>query len=394
MDLIDRIIDDPLFYRWVFDPDECTTKVWEDFMRQNPHYVDQLLALKEKLNQIHIAHKKLKEKEKQELARNIIRQTIEKRSPKIRAWYINSLRYAAIILFAFGVGGTLSYFIFHDSGNFIVAPEMNSLSQISVPMLILPEGESVDLEEKESKIDYSEKGKILLNGNKVISAEKETTENKINQVVIPYGNRSEITLSDNTVVHINAGSRLVYPSHFDTNKREVYLFGEAFFSVVEDAKHPFVVHTSDISVQVLGTKFNLCAYPEDNIIQAVLAEGSISLRKKDAGLFEDDIVLHPNQMASYSKTDQNVQVKDVDVSFYTLWKDGVIKFSNTDLNRVLKRIERFYNVRFIYENPFDAGIKISGKLNLKEEKEEVFGYISKVALVKIEHDKGNKYTIR
>lgn len=394
MNLIDRIIDDPLFYSWVFEPDDHTNSIWDDFMRKNPDYANQVMDLKRKLNQLHIVNKKLEEKEKRELARRILLETIEKNSPKQRTLYANFFRYAAIILLAFGVGGTLSYFIFRDSGEFIVSPDMNALSQISVPMLILPEGESVDLEEKDSKIDYSEKGKILLNGNKVISSKKEKNESKINQVVIPYGNRSEITLSDNTVVHLNAGSRLVYPSNFNGNKREVYLFGEAFFDVTKDARHPFIVHASDISIQVLGTKFNVCAYPEDNLIQAVLEEGEISIRRKDAGMFEDDILLHSNQLASYSKKDQNVRVSNVDVSYYSVWKDGIIKFSNYDLNRVLKRVERFYNVNFSYENPFDAETRISGKLNLKEEKEEVFEYISRVALINIEHDKGNRYIIK
>ncbi len=393
MNLIDEIIDDPLFYRWVFEPDDHVNRVWSEFMREHPDAVDDLLALKQKLEQVHVVNRKLKAREKEQLARRILLQTIKKRSVKPKTGFRTFLQYAAIILLAFGVGGTVSYFIFHDSEMFIVPPEMQSLSQISVPTLILPQGESVALEAEESKIDYSKKGMITLNGSKVIATEPAEDENNINQVVIPYGSRSVIQLSDSTMVYLNAGSRLVYPSHFEGNRREVCLFGEAFFSVAKDKAHPFIVHTADLSVQVHGTKFNVCAYPDENIVQTVLTEGLVSLRPKNAGLFDEDIVLHPNQMASYSKESKAVRVQNVDVSYYTVWTQGVIKFSNQDLNRVLKRVERFYNISFSYSNPFDAETKISGKLNLKKEKEEVFEYISRVAQIEIEPINGNRYRI-
>ncbi len=394
MKLIDRIIDDPLFYRWVFNPDVYTNRIWEDFMRENPDYADEIINLKNRLSQIQIVNKQLLQEEKEQLAHRILLETIDKTTQKKEMWHVKFLRYAAVILFAFGVGGVVSYFIFHDSERPIVLPEMNVLSQMSGPMLILPEGESVDLGEKESRIDYSNEGTILLNGSRVLKSGANTAPSKINQVVIPYGNRSEITLNDSTVVYLNAGSRLVYPSTFEGENREVYLFGEAFFDVAKDTKHPFVVHTSDISIRVLGTKFNISAYPEDNVIQTVLEEGEVSIRRKDAGLFERDIVLHPNELASYSRKDKNVRITEVDISYYTLWKDGVIKFSNSDLNRVLKHLERYYRVQFRFENPFNADIKISGKLSLKEKKEEVFEYISRVALIDIEYDKGNQYVIK
>jgi len=394
MNLIDEIIDDPLFYRWVFEPDDYSNNVWNEFMRKNPEVVDQLLELRQKLEQVQVVNRKLEAKDKEQLARNILLQTIGEKAPRKKSLYIPFLRYAAVILVAFGVGGLVSYLVFHDTDAFLIPPEMNSLSQVTVPMLILPEGESVELEEEESKIDYSKNGSITLNGEKVVASTRQEEESQINQVVIPYGSRSEIKLSDNTIVYLNAGSRLIYPSHFDGNKREVYLFGEAFFCVSKDDKHPFVVHTSDISVLVHGTKFNVCAYPEDNIVQTVLAEGAIALRPKAAGLFDEDIELQPNQMASYSKKNKAVRVHNVDASYYTVWTEGILKFSNQDLNRVLKRVERFYNITFTYANPFDAETKISGKLNLKEEKEEVFEYISRVAQIKIEPINGNRYRIK
>ena len=394
MNLIERIIDDPLFYRWVFNPDDYTNQLWDSFIVENPEFAEEIMDLKNRLLQIQIADVRLKDREKRRIAKNILLNTIDKKSIRKQNTFTLLFKYAAIAIIFFSMGGSLVYFYFQNKNLGINISEVHNLSQISRPTLILPEGKNVDLYEKDSKLDYSQGGKIIVNDKQVIESKRKSRESKINQLIIPYGNRSKITLSDNSVVHLNAGSRLFYPSEFNDSKREVLLFGEAFFEVAEDKEHPFVVKTTDLSIQVLGTKFNVSAYPEDNVIQAVLTEGKISLRRNDASMFEDDIIVMPDQMAWFNKTSQKTNIRKVDVSYYTLWKDELVKFSNEDLSRVIKQLERFYNISFSFENPLDGSIKITGKLNLKEEKEEVFEYISRVALVKIEKDKGNRYIIK
>lgn len=394
MNLIERIIDDPLFYRWVFNPDDQTNQHWDDFILENPEYADEIMDFKARLFQIQIANAKLNDKEKRRIAKNILLNTIEKKSIRKQNTYTLLFKYAAVAIIFFSMGGSLVYFYFQTRIRDFNISGIQNFSQISTPTLILPEGKNVDLYEKDSKLDYSQNGKIIVNDKQVIESTKKVRENKINQLIIPYGNRSKITLSDNSVVHLNAGSRLFYPSEFSDSKREVLLFGEAFFEISEDKDHPFVVKTSDLSIQVLGTKFNVSAYPEDNVIQTVLTEGKISLRRNDASIFEDDIIVMPDQMAWYNKKSQKTNIRKVDVSYYTLWKDELVKFSNEDLSRVIKQLERFYNITFSFKNPLDGSIKITGKLNLKEEKEEVFEYISRVALVEIEKDKANRYIIK
>jgi len=195
-------------------------------------------------------------------------------------------------------------------------------------------------------------------------------------------------------VWLNAGSRLIYPASFNDDKREVHLFGEAFFDVTPDSERPFIVKTTDLAIRVLGTKFNLCAYPDDNTIQAVLTEGKISLKRNDAALFESDVIILPEQMAMFNKTSQTTKVRTVDTSYFTLWKDGLLKFTDEDLSRVVKKIERFYNISIVFNDPLDGSIIINGKLDLQEDKEEVFKYISKVAFIEISKERGNKYRIK
>ena len=216
----------------------------------------------------------------------------------------------------------------------------------------------------------------------------------MNQLVIPYGNQSRIVLSDNTVVWLNAGSRLVYPTQFNKKTREVVLFGEAYFDVTKNPDKPFIVKTSNLDVKVLGTKFNISAYAEDNAIQTVLKEGSVVVKRKGAGIFEKEVVLTPNQMASFDKNTGNTKIQEVDANYFTLWTKGLISFDEIDFVRVTKKLERFYNISINFSDPQKEIIRISGKLDLKRNRKEVMEYLEKVSLSSFEQVNENQYIIK
>jgi transmembrane sensor len=159
----------------------------------------------------------------------------------------------------------------------------------------------------------------------------------MNTLVIPYGSRSTINLADGTKVWLNAGSRLIYPSRFVDKTREVFLVGEAYFDVQENEKQPFVVKTSDVLVEVLGTKFNVTAYPEDFAVQTVLAEGSVEIKSAGAGRREKGLILEPGYLAYFNKKTQETRTQKVNVDEYTLWTSGLFSFTNTDFNRITKK---------------------------------------------------------
>jgi ferric-dicitrate binding protein FerR (iron transport regulator) len=201
-------------------------------------------------------------------------------------------------------------------------------------------------------------------------------------------------LGDSTVVTLNAGSRLIFPSFFTGKTREVTLLGEAFFIVTKNREMPFVVKAGSLDIKVLGTEFNISAYPEENIIQTVLKEGSVSVRKNTAGIFEKELYLKPSQMAVYDKNAGETEISEVDVEEYTIWTQGILRFDQMDLSRIIKRMERYYNLRIDYENPLDGTIKISGKLDLARDKDEVFEYLAKVSGNRIEKTSDKSYIIR
>jgi ferric-dicitrate binding protein FerR (iron transport regulator) len=196
------------------------------------------------------------------------------------------------------------------------------------------------------------------------------------------------------VVWLNAGSRLIYPSAFSGNSREVILFGEAFFDVARNENNPFVVKTSSLEVIVLGTKFNISAYPEDNVIQTVLKEGSVSIRRNGSGFFENDLILTPNQMASFDKTTQDSKVSLVDAGAFIIWTEGLLRFDDLEMCRILKSVERYYNIHIQYADPMVGSQRITGKLDLNNEVEQVFEYITKVSSVRFTKIDENNYQIK
>ncbi len=161
--------------------------------------------------------------------------------------------------------------------------------------------------------------------------------------VTPYGVKTKIVLSDSTVVYLNAGTHIKYPSQFKGKTREVSLSGEAYFEVYRDQKHPFIVKTSDVSIKVLGTHFNVKTFPEEDLFEASLLEGSISLSlnksKKD-----EMVYLKPNQKASYKKSMAQISVQKVNAELDASWKDGKFYFNNEYLPSILRALERNYNV--------------------------------------------------
>ena len=165
--------------------------------------------------------------------------------------------------------------------------------------------------------------------------------------MIPRGGEYSLTLSDGTVVYMNADSKLRFPVKFDRNLRMVELEGEAYFKVQRNEKVPFIVKTSQISVQVLGTEFNVSAYAEDLVIQTTLVSGAVKVFSEDE---KESVILRPGEQAEFSRITHEIQLETVDVSYVTAWKDGRLRFQEKPLFEIMKNVARWYDVEIIYED--------------------------------------------
>jgi len=191
------------------------------------------------------------------------------------------------------------------------------------------------------------------NGNKIVY-DTETTAEKLvyNTLKIPYGKRFELQLSDGTIVHLNSGTTLKYPVKFIAGEnRQVFLDGEAFFDVTKDKTHPFVVNADNLNVRVLGTHFNVSNYPEDNLTDVVLVEGSVGLYTANEKFnAEKNTILKPGFKGSFSKINNQIKTKAVVTDVYTAWIKGGLTFREMTFKDISKKLERHYNVTIVNQN--------------------------------------------
>jgi ferric-dicitrate binding protein FerR (iron transport regulator) len=306
----------------------------------------------------------------------------------------NLLKYAAAIILFVGAGSLL-YFsrsTTNDSHLAVSDPDSSEdfVNNESDALLILSDGITVPISTKESTIEYSADGsQIKVNSTRAVDQSK--GNGGLNKMIVPYGKRSTITLSDGTKVALNSGSTLIFPPVFDGNAREVQLMGEGFFDVTHDKVKPFYVLTDAFKMKVYGTKFNIQAYKQDNASCVILVEGKVSIQNHQ-GSQDSEVFLAPNQRGIVVDGSNNVQIEDVEnVEMYTSWTEGYLTFADEDITRLIKQISRYYNVdiEIATTNKLD---KIYGKLDLKEDIEKVLDGISFISNTRYRKI-GNKYEI-
>jgi len=311
---------------------------------------------------------------------------VTKRSREIR---LNLLKYTAVAFLVIGSG----FFTLFLSQNKSAIDKFASSQNIPVGKevsLVMSDGEQIHINNKESKIQYSHLGTSILIDD-TIQLEQNNDTYSYNQMIVPYGKRSYLLLSDGTKVWINSGSRLVYAPQFTGDTREVFLEGEAYFEVAKDASKPFYVRTDAFTINVLGTKFNVKAYKDDKEYATVLVEGKVSMKVQDQ-FFSKDVIVAPNQKMTLMKGQSDFQRSNVDdTGFYTNWIYGYLEFKNANLSDVLKSIQRYYNIDIELNTKGQSSI-VSGKLDLKSEPDRVLtglGLLSHTNIIKSD----NKYVV-
>ena len=186
-----------------------------------------------------------------------------------------------------------------------------------------------------------------------------------NVLYVPYGKRAELLLSDGTMIYLNSGSTLIYPSCFTTRRREVYLDGEAYFDVSKDESRAFVVKTLYRSVEVLGTKFNVSVDREFQTFETMLVNGSVMI-KGDA----TDELLRPDQYYIFSDQTKIEEVRTVDATCYTSWVENRLQFKKEKLYKAIRKLEKTYDIRIELMDRQYLNYQVSGQLNLRNSAEE------------------------
>lgn len=312
--------------------------------------------------------------------RNILLKKIRQdKSLQIRKRVYSSLKYAAIVILIISLG-------------ILVYEDFNSNNQIDN---LIPQKESIALELENGEIKYFDDDDNLelldpdgnpigtKKGNKLIYNKHPKLDKIVyNVLTVPYGERIEIVLSDGTSIYLNSGSSLKYPINFiDEGNRQVYLTGEAFFNVAHNEQNPFVLVSEELNVKVLGTKFNLSNYPENPDTEVVLVEGSVNMTSSEQvdGNISKSQILKPGFKGVFNKYDYSIQTEKVDVSRYTSWIEGKIIFRDTPFDKIIKKLERHYNLVIINNNEKLSNETFNATIETKSETiEQVLNYFKVV----------------
>lgn len=260
-------------------------------------------------------------------------------------------------------------------------------------ILTLGDGTVVDLEKENSFEVLEEGGAKIRKDSACLNYQNETKiipeqEVVYNRIDIPRGGEYTLKLSDGSRVHLNAMSSLRYPVNFTGDKRIVELQGEAYFEVVKAGK-PFIVKAGDVEVKVLGTEFNVSCYVDEDIIGTTLVKGCVNITTPQAG----PLVLTPSQQANFSRETKDVQVKIVDVSEYTAWKEGYFRFKDWRLEDIMNYLSRWYDMHVFYANPKVKDLRFGCSISRYGSVEPILQLLEDTRKVRVEI-KGNTIVFR
>ena len=267
---------------------------------------------------------------------------------KVNRWRV-FLRYAAILLIP--LSATV-YGVLRSGEETVSLADLNAITPGGTRAeLVLPSGEVVDLVAKSGVISRGENTVINNEGKtlsyKSIGNQAPMDSLRYNEVIVPKGGEYQLVLSDGTLVYLNSMTKIRFPERFSEKCREVEVCGEAFFEVAENKRVPFVVKTDAYEITVLGTKFNVTAYADEQVATTTLVEGAVSISGKCIG---EAKALRPNEQFVLDRVSGSVEIKNVDVNYYTAWKDGMFRFRDVRLEEIMRVVERWYDMTVVYED--------------------------------------------
>ena len=205
---------------------------------------------------------------------------------------------------------------------------------------------------------------VFLCGTVAFQSGKKVIRNQLTQITVeaPLGSKTKLYLPDQTLVWLNAGSKISYAQDFGINERTLHLVGEAYFEVTKNKEIPFNVHTDDLDVKVLGTKFNLRNYQEDLEAKVALIEGKVAIHTE-----KKETTLQPDQQALLNKRNGKLFISNTQVAHSVEWTNDRLYFNEALLPDIVKELERNYNVKITIADDALNDIRFYGNFRKNEQ---------------------------
>lgn len=350
---IDRILADMLSGEELSGEDLKLLEEWKQLSGMHLRFEDTVRELRD-------SGMELKHRENRAIVFERVERKVrkERRVRLFKRWSV-----AAGVALMFGIGG---YFLFLPEKQVMKPVQMVSGVVPGHPRaeLVLPRGKVIALDSNAKDVFVAgDAMKVTTRENTLMyDSDESTGQEEYHTIRIPRGAEYKLLLSDNTKVFLNAGSSLRYPVRFRGDKREVFLEGEGYFEVTKDSTAPFIVKTGEVDVRVLGTSFNVSAYPEGKVVEATLVEGKVSVDYK-----AKTRTLSPGMQLVYDRARGDSEVREVDTEVYTSWKDGYYYFKRESLEHIMDMLSRWYDVNVFYLNDDLKDMEFGGRLKRYED---------------------------
>ncbi|MDR0766584.1 MAG: FecR domain-containing protein [Odoribacteraceae bacterium] len=304
-------------------------------------------------------------------------QALRRRIDRKKATRRVAIRAAAVALFLATAG-----VIYHFSSRHAVVSPAGVPLAVASPTLLLPDGSLVDLGDKSALNALASARPGMETSDTSLSYPRQAGgDGGLHLLRVPRGGEYVLTLPDQTIVYLNAGTELGYPAAFPGERREVYLKGEAYFNVSKDERRPFTVHAGPARVEVTGTTFGVRAREDEPVIQAVLESGAINLRVGDRV-----ISLVPNTRGVYDKQAGTLETLPAIPSYFLGWKEGRLVYDNVPLETILRDVCRWYPFDVVFKRDETRALPFS--LNMKRHGSvvEVLHLLEATGKIRFEYD--------
>jgi ferric-dicitrate binding protein FerR (iron transport regulator) len=341
--------------------------------------------------------KKMDSSDFNRIQNNILRHAKDRKRAKTRSIFISYLSRAAVVLLILSFGALLVIKQLKVDPIEQFAQTVTDHSSQSV--IVLSDGTKRLLKHDDSVIEYdSDAQEVVVRKNENeaerIDNRKESENQVLNQIIVPYGKKQTIALSDGTVIQLNAGSSLTFPAKFTGKFRDVYLKGEGYFEVHKNENQPFIVKTDYMNVRVLGTSFNISAYEDEETVSTVLVEGKVKVATKDRMFLNDEYIMKPGEGFFYTSGSGKPVLGNVDVNDYISWKDGIFIFTEKPLIEIVKRVKKYYNKPIQIEGEELAHTLVTGKLDISGDFDLAMQYLAKTIEGRYEKTPDNVFVLK
>lgn len=285
-------------------------------------------------------------------------------------------RYAAAVVVVFILSGML-YLNLREPEQVPVTVTQKIQPGSFKAILTRPDGQKIDISDT-TYLAFVEKHiePDSLSGKE--GKPKDTTV-RYHTISIPRGGEYDLTLSDGSRLRMNSESEIRIPVQFSKKQRDVYMKGEIYFDIASDAEHPFVVHTHQGNIRVLGTSFNVRDYQDEAFLETTLVSGKVAFQTEDK-----DTYLKPGEQLRLNKENGETVVEEVDVRLYCSWKDGRFVFEKQRLENIMNTVSRWYNINVFYENQSVKDILFTGNIKRYGDLDQVIEMLRLINKIEIE----------